>query len=199
MHSVGIIAEYNPFHNGHEHHILRAKQKSGARYAIVCMSASFTQRGEPACLDKFNRTRLALLCGADMVIELPDLLACACAERFAYGGVRLLASTGLVDARAFGSECGDTDPLKRAASLDLSGEAMQAALASGLSYPSAAAQAMRAHGILLDTSAPNDMLAVEYLRQLNKLAPSIEPIAVPPAASFLALHSAQVQNLPPSF
>lgn len=178
MHSVGIIAEYNPFHNGHAYHIGRAKKLSGTDTAIVCMSASFTQRGEPACLDKFTRTRLALLSGADMVIELPDLLSCACAERFAYGGVRLLASTGLIGALAFGSECGDIDMLKKAAELELNSAEMKAALSSGLSYPSAAAQVMRQHGIMLDASAPNDMLALEYTRQLNRLAPGIEPIAV---------------------
>ena len=178
MHSVGIIAEYNPFHNGHAYHIGRAKKLSGADTAIVCMSASFTQRGEPACLDKFTRTRLALLSGADMVIELPDLLSCACAERFAYGGVRLLASTGLIGSLAFGSECGDIDMLKKAAELELNGAEMKAALSSGLSYPSAAAQVMKEHGLMLDASAPNDMLALEYTRQLNRLAPGIEPIAV---------------------
>lgn len=178
MHSVGIIAEYNPFHNGHAYHIQSAKAQSGAENAIVCMSASFTQRGEPACLDKFTRARLALLGGADMVIELPDLLSCACAERFAYGGVRLLAATGLVDALAFGSESGDVDTLKKAAAVDLSGDEMKAALAGGLSYPSAAAQVMLERGITLDPTAPNDMLAVEYVRQLNRFAPDIAPIAV---------------------
>ena len=178
MHSVGIIAEYNPFHNGHAYHIARAKELSGADTAIVCMSASFTQRGEPACLDKFTRTKTALLGGADMVIELPDALSCACAERFAYGGVRLLSATGLVDALAFGSECGDIAVLKKAAALELNGEEMKAALSRGLSYPSAAAQVMKEHGITLDASAPNDLLAVEYVRKLNTLAPHIEPIAV---------------------
>jgi len=178
MHSVGIIAEYNPFHNGHAYHIERAKKLSGAETAIVCMSASFTQRGEPACLDKFTRTRLALLGGADMVIELPDLLCCACAERFAYGGVRLLASTGLIGALAFGSECGDIDMLKKAAELEINGAEMKAALSSGLSYPSAAAQVMKKHGIIVDPSAPNDMLAIEYTRQLSIFAPNIAPVAV---------------------
>lgn len=178
MRSVGIIAEYNPFHNGHAYHIERAKKLSGAETAIVCMSASFTQRGEPACLDKFTRAKLALLGGADMVIELPDLLSCACAERFAFGGVRLLASTGLVDALAFGSESGDTAMLKRAAALDLNGSEMKAALSKGLSYPAAAAHVMKEHGIAFDASSPNDMLAVEYLRQLDVIAPNIEPIAV---------------------
>ena len=178
MHSVGIIAEYNPFHNGHAYHIERAKKLSGAETAIVCMSASFTQRGEPACLDKFTRTRLALLGGADMVIELPDLLCCACAEHFAYGGVRLLAATGLIGSLAFGSECGDMEALRRASRLDLAGEEMKAALSSGLSYPSAAAQVMKKHGIIVDPSAPNDMLAIEYTRQLSRLAPNIAPVAV---------------------
>lgn len=178
MSSVGIIAEYNPFHNGHAYHILRAKELSAAENAIICMSASFTQRGEPACLDKYARTRLALLGGADMVIELPDILSCACAERFGYGGVRILSATGLIDSLAFGSECGDIEMLTKAATFEIDSEGMRAALASGLSYPSAAAQVMMAHGIALDASSPNDMLAVEYIRQLNKLAPDIRPIAI---------------------
>ena len=168
MNAVGIIAEYNPFHNGHEYHVHIAKKLSCADTAIVCMSASFTQRGEPACLGKFARARHALLGGADMVIELPDLLSCSCAERFAYGGVQLLSSTGLVDALAFGSECGDITMLK-----------MKAALSKGLSYPAAASMVMREKGITIDTSAPNDMLAIEYMRQLNGLAKRIDPIAIP--------------------
>lgn len=178
MHSVGIIAEYNPFHNGHAYHIERAKKLSGADTAIVCMSASFTQRGEPACLDKFTRAKHALLGGADMVIELPDLLSCACAERFAYGGVRLLTATGLIDCLAFGSECGDINMLKKASELDLNGADMKAALSKGLSYPSAAAQVMKEHGIALDPHGPNDMLAIEYLRQLAAIAPSVEPVPI---------------------
>lgn len=179
MNAVGIIAEYNPFHNGHEYHVHMAKKLSGADHVIVCMSASFTQRGEPACLDKFARARHALLGGADMVIELPDPLSCSCAERFAYGGVQLLSSTGLVDALAFGSECGDITMLKKASELDLNGADMKAALSKGLSYPAAASMVMREKGITIDASAPNDMLAIEYMRQLNGLAKRIDPIAIP--------------------
>ncbi len=178
MQSVGIIAEYNPFHNAHAYHISRALKLSGAENAIVCMSASFVQRGEPACLDKFTRARHALSGGADMVIELPDLLCCACAERFAYGGVRLLAATGLIDSLAFGSECGDIEALKAAASVNLDKTEIKRALSRGVSYPEAAAAAFSEQGLTFDPSAPNDILAIEYIRQISRLSPTIRPIAI---------------------
>lgn len=91
MKTVGLIAEYDPFHNGHKYHIEEAKRVSGAERAVVVMSASFVQRGEPACADKFTRAEWALEGGADMVIELPDLFSVSCAERFASGAVRILS------------------------------------------------------------------------------------------------------------
>ena len=96
MHAVGIIAEYNPFHNGHAYHLSCAKRLSGCTHAIVAMSGSFVQRGDTAAFDKFARARWALCHGADLVLELPTAFACASAERFARGGVALLAGTGLI-------------------------------------------------------------------------------------------------------
>ena len=103
MHAVGIIAEYNPFHNGHAYHLSCAKRLSGCTHAIVAMSGSFVQRGDTAAFDKFARARWALCHGADLVLELPTAFACASAERFARGGVALLAGTGLICALAFGA------------------------------------------------------------------------------------------------
>ena len=115
MKSVGIIAEYNPFHNGHAYQLQKAKEASGADFAVAVMSGDFVQRGEPAMFERRLRARWALENGADMVIALPAPFALASAEAFALGGVTLLSKSGIADSIAFGSECGDTDLLYRAA------------------------------------------------------------------------------------
>ncbi|WP_036638603.1 nucleotidyltransferase family protein, partial [Paenibacillus durus] len=106
MPTVGIIAEYNPLHNGHVHHYNEAKRLSGASHSIVVMSGPFTQRGEPAMLSKRARTEMALRMGADLVIELPVAYAVQPAEWFAFGAVALLEATGVVSSLCFGSESG---------------------------------------------------------------------------------------------
>ncbi len=171
---VGIVAEYNPFHNGHAYQIREAKRLSGAEYAIVCMSASFVQRGECACMDKFTRAAWALHGGADMVIELPDIISCSCAERFAYGGIKILNATGLISDICFGSESGDIDALKAIASLQPDKQTLKENLDSGFSYPTAVSKAIGKDKFL----SPNDTLGVEYLRAINKIAPDIGAYAV---------------------
>ena len=109
MKIAAVIAEYNPFHNGHAYQLHRIKDHYGYDFVIVVMSGDFTQRGEPAIADKYARTRMALLSGADLVIELPAYYACASAEYFATGAVSLLHGLGCVDALFFGSESEDTD------------------------------------------------------------------------------------------
>ena len=104
MNITGIIAEYNPFHSGHAYHIQKAREISGADYIVAVMSPDFVQRGEPAVFDKYTRTRAALLGGADLVLELPVLYACASAEYFALGAAALLDGLGAVDSLCFGSE-----------------------------------------------------------------------------------------------
>ena len=104
MKVTGIIAEYNPFHRGHAYHIEQAKKLTGADAVVVVMSGDFTQRGIPAIMDKYARARMALMNGADVVIELPSCYACASAEYFADGAVSLLDSLGIVDTLCFGSE-----------------------------------------------------------------------------------------------
>ena len=115
MKSVGIIAEYNPFHNGHAYQLQKAKEASGADFAVAVMSGDFVQRGEPAMFEKRLRARWALENGADMVITLPTPFALASAEAFALGGVTLLSRSGIADSIAFGSECGDLQALEQAA------------------------------------------------------------------------------------
>jgi predicted nucleotidyltransferase len=107
MRTVGIIAEYNPFHTGHEYHLKKAKERSGADFAVVVMSPDFVQRGEPAIFDKYARTQMALLGGADLVLELPVCYAAGSAEYFAQGAVGLLDALGVVDELCFGAEVDD--------------------------------------------------------------------------------------------
>jgi predicted nucleotidyltransferase len=171
MKTVGIIAEYNPFHNGHKYHIEQARNISGADKVLVVMSGSFVQRGEPACADKFTRALWALRGGADMVIELPDVFSLSNAERFAGGAVRILAGTGLVDSICFGSECADIDVLKSIASKPIDADRFTQSMKQGRSYASAFSEA--AGGAM----QPNDILAVEYIRAVEKYAPGIETYA----------------------
>lgn len=117
MKTVGLITEYNPFHNGHAWHMQEAKRLSGADFCIVVMSGNFVQRGAPAILDKYARTKMALSCGADLVLELPVPYALGSAEYFASGAVALLDGLGTVDALCFGSECGDLSILSEAAGI----------------------------------------------------------------------------------
>jgi len=185
MSNVGIIAEYNPFHNGHQYHLKAAKELSGAERAIVVMSGDFVQRGEPAIFDKYLRVKWALENGADMVLLLPASFSLASAQAFAAGGVGILHGTGIVDSIAFGSESGDTSALKSAAQMaDEESEELKqlirANLDSGLSYPDARSKAWQQHmGESSLFSSPNDILGIEYIRALNALASSIHPVAIP--------------------
>ena len=107
MKTTGIIVEYNPLHPGHIYHMEQTRKQTGADYLIAVMSGSFVQRGAPALLDKYTRTRMALLAGADVVIELPVCFATGSAGDFAAGAVSLLDKLGCVDSLCFGSESGD--------------------------------------------------------------------------------------------
>ena len=185
MSIVGIIAEYNPFHNGHQYHLKAAKELSGAEHAIVVMSGDFVQRGEPAMFDKHIRAKWALENGADMVLLLPVAFSLASAQAFASGGVGILHGTGIVDHIAFGSESGSTSALQEAAKMasDESDELKQLIrtnLDCGLSYPDARARAWQQHmGESTLLASPNDVLGIEYIRALNALSSAIQPVAGP--------------------
>ena len=184
MSTVGIIAEYNPFHNGHAYHLKAAKELSGAEHAIAVMSGDFVQRGEPAMFHKHIRAKWALENGADMVLMLPAVFSLASAQAFASAGVGILHGTGIVDHIAFGSESGDVSAIKKAAEAadnetDEFKELIKKHLSEGLSYPDARSRAFRqlmGEDSLL--SSPNDILGVEYIRALNGLGCAINPIAV---------------------
>ena len=147
MKIVGLIAEYNPFHNGHQYHIQKAKEVSGADHAIVIMSGDYVQRGVPAIMPKRLRAEMALKCGASSVFELPVCYATASAETFALGAVSFLNQLGVVDALCFGSECNDLESLKIIADI-LTNEPetyrreLQTGLKNGLNYPAARQNAL---------------------------------------------------------
>lgn len=187
MRVVGIIAEYNPLHNGHIYHLERARALSGADYCVVVLSGNFVQRGEAACTDKFSRAAWALRAGADLVLELPSVYAVAPAERFAAGGVRTLNGTGVVTDLAFGCEAPDLQTLYQISDIITSEppalqEAIKKHLALGKSYPHARFDALSEYGVpknMLDAIAqPNNILAVEYLNAIRLYADSIEPLPI---------------------
>jgi predicted nucleotidyltransferase len=181
MKTAGLIAEFNPFHNGHAYIINEIKKDADA---LVCvMSGSFTQRGHVAVCSKWARTRAALFAGVDLVIELPAVYSVNTAQKFAYGGIYLLNALGIVDVLYFGSECGDLTELSRAANL-ISNEPPEISkrlteyLSQGMSYPSARQKAYA--GTILPTllSEPNNILAIEYIRALSELKSRITPRTV---------------------
>ena len=185
MKVTGIIAEYNPFHNGHRNQIERARQLTGADYVIVVMSGNFTQRGTPAIIDKYSRAKMALMGGADLVLELPVCYATGSAEYFAAGAIALLNQLGCVDSICFGSECGDIVPLKKIADAlvnetDEFRRILKSKLKNGITYPVArnAALAETLDGfITFDTilGSPNNILGIEYIKALIRQNSSIEP------------------------
>ena len=109
MRVLGIIAEYNPFHNGHEYHLRASKNMINPDYTVVVLSGNFVQRGEPAIIHKWDRTRMCLAAGVDLVIELPVYYSCASAEYFAKAAVKLLDSTGVITHLSFGAETNSAD------------------------------------------------------------------------------------------
>lgn len=189
MKVVGLITEYNPFHNGHKYHIEEAKKITGADYVIAVMSGNFVQRGAPAITNKYARTMMALQNGADLVIELPVCFATASAQYFALGAVALLDKLKVVDYLCFGSECGDITLLNEAAKLfnnpsDSFNELINSYVRDGLSYPAARAKAaMRLnlsqngdfHKVIAE---PNNILGIEYIRALHQLNSSIKPVTI---------------------
>jgi len=182
MNIAGIVAEYDPFHSGHAYHIEKTRE-AGADAVVVALGGDFTQRGEAAFCEKGARARAALLCGADLVLEIPAPFAMASAERFALGGVAVLDALGCVDTLSFGSESGDAPALERLAALLDSpafSEALKTELADGAGYASARAAAaeklLPGAGALL--SGANDLLGSEYCKQLSRLGSKMRPFAV---------------------
>ena len=190
MKTVGIIAEYNPFHRGHQWQLRAVREKFGPDCAIVvALGGCFTQRGEPAVFTKYARAEAALRCGADLILELSLPWAASSAEGFARGGIGVLNALGNVDALVFGSECADLSRLSRLAEA-LSGPEweplLREKLRSGVGYAKARQQAMEAllGESLPELSARNDILAVEYLRALKTQQSEMRPCPLPRNGDF---------------
>ena len=184
MKIAGIVAEYNPFHNGHLHHLEQTRARTGASHVIAVLSGNFVQRGEPAIVGKNSRTLMALRAGVDVVIELPRFYAMSSAGYFADGAVRLLERIGVVDCIAFGAEA-DTDELEAAAAI-LRREpqefkaALHESLSRGLSYPDARARALSAYGGGFEIlKGPNNILAIEYMNSIARIGSKISVTAIP--------------------
>lgn len=182
MKIFGIVAEYNPFHNGHLFQIEETR-KSGATHIVAVMSGNFVQRGEPALADKFLRAELAVKNGADLVLELPVSYALSTAEFFAKGAISILGSLGCVDGISFGSECGDVSLLKKCAeiSAELSNSTeLREMLEDGTSYPAALQRlAEEKYGGLSEIfSHPNNLLGIEYLKAINALGLNFEAVTI---------------------
>lgn len=186
---LGIVSEYNPFHNGHIHHLELSKKLTKCDFTVAVMSGNFTQRGDTALVDKWTRTEMALKSGVDLVIELPTLYAISSAENFADGAVKILNSLGVVDYISFGSEIGEITPLNDVASILYKepkefSNLITRQLKSGLSYPKARELAV---SMYFGSSSkkfkevlenPNNILGIEYLKALKKHKSQIEPITI---------------------
>lgn len=187
MKVAGIIVEYNPFHKGHQYHIEETRRITGADYVVAVMSGDFTQRGIPACFDKYTRTECALFAGVDLVLELPFCYATGSAEYFAEGAVSILARLGCVDFLCFGTEgpCNAALFLETAAFLCEEPEEyklrLKEQLKAGLSFP--AARQAAAKGLISEEawallSSPNALLGIEYCKALYRLNSSITPVPI---------------------
>lgn len=193
MNTTGIIAEYNPFHNGHLYQLNQARKESKADYIVIVMSGDFVQRGTPAVIDKYTRTRMALSNGADLVLELPVLWSTASAEYFASAGVTMLNNLGVTDSISFGVESDTLEQLSQIAAVlqeepDCYKLRLSEALKQGDTFPVARKKALLSPGILPKTAdfkqigaildTPNNILGIEYLKALQKRRSPIAPAPV---------------------
>lgn len=191
MKTVGIIAEYNPFHLGHKYQLQYAREVLGADFIVIAMSGDYVQRGAPALFPKHLRARSALLCGADLVLELPVSISTASAEFFAKGAVELLDQACAADILCFGAEAGENGLFMETARLLLEEpalyqETLKAGLKAGLNFPSARSKALLHYLSLQHSeysaaefhdflSSPNNILGIEYCKAILKLHSKIMP------------------------
>lgn len=185
---LGIVAEYNPFHNGHLYHLQKAKEQTGAKFVVCVMSGNFVQRGNTSIVDKWTKTQMALAGGVDLVIELPTIYSVSSAESFAQGAVKILDNLGIVDTISFGTETDDFAALNNISKIITEEpkeyvNMLKDELKQGLSFPKAREQALikylnddiRYKNIL---NNPNNILGVEYLKALKQLKSKITPVAI---------------------
>ena len=175
---LGIIAEYNPFHNGHIYHLKESLKKSRADYTVAVISGNFTERGDTSIINKWAKTEMAILNGIDLVIELPTIYSISSAENFADGAIKILDSLKIVSTISFGTETSDLDTLEEFADI-LNKEPkkytsiLNHELRKGVSFPKARENALlmylnggRKYTNIL--SNPNNILAIEYLKSMKK-------------------------------
>lgn len=185
---LGIICEYNPFHNGHLYHLEQSKKITGSNYVVAIMSGNFTQRGNTAIIDKWSRTEAALKCGADLVIELPVLYATSSAENFADGSIRILDSLRIVDYLGFGCENPELTLLTDIADVlykepKIYKNILSDEFKKGISFPKARETALLSYlgnnkkysNII---SSPNNILGIEYIKALKKCKSNIVPVPI---------------------
>ncbi len=185
---IGIVAEYNPFHNGHLYHIAQSKKITSSDYTICVMSGNFAQRGNTSLVNKWVKTEMALLNGIDLVIELPTIYATSSAENFAEGAIKILTSLGIVSTLSFGTETADIGVLNKIAGILLEEPKQYLAilnheLKKGLSFPKARENALLMYLNDLQTysgilSKPNNILAIEYLKAMRKYKSHMTPIGI---------------------
>ena len=185
---LGIVCEYNPFHNGHLYHLEELKKITGSNYSIAIMSGNFTQRGSTAIIDKWSRTETALKAGIDLVIELPTLYAISSAENFADGAIHILDSLKIVDYVGFGAETSDIDVLDNIADVLYNEPRAYKTLLShelnkGISFPKARENALLIYlnnirKYVNVVSAPNNILGIEYIKALKKYKSIIKPVSI---------------------
>ena len=185
---IGIIAEYNPFHNGHLYHLQKSLQMTHSSYSVAVVSGNFTQRGSTSLVDKWAKAEIAIKNGIDLVLELPLLYSISSAENFAEGAIKILDSLKVVDYLSFGSESGDISTLNMVADIlykepKAYKNILSHELSKGLSFPKARENALlmylndirRFSNVL---SSPNNILGIEYLKALKKSKSSMTPITI---------------------
>ena len=185
---LGIIAEYNPFHNGHLYHLKESKKATGAEYTVAIISGNFTQRGSTSIIDKWKKTEMALQNGVDLIIELPVLYSISSSENFAEGSIKILNSLGIIDFLSFGSETSNSKILNNFANIlyDEPKEykkILSNYLDTGLSFPKARENALLMYindirNSVNVLSSPNNILGIEYLKALKKYKSSIKPVCI---------------------
>lgn len=187
MKVLGIITEYNPFHNGHLFHLEESKRVTNSDYCVAVMSGNFIQRGQPALVDKWSRAKMAVLSGVDLVIELPVTYAVQTAELFAYGSIKILDNLQIVDNICFGSESGNLDILDKISSILINEplkykNLLKVNLNEGITFASARSKALShilGSNIENILNSSNNILGIEYLKALKRLNSTMKPYTLP--------------------
>ncbi len=202
MRVVGLVTEYNPFHNGHLYHLNKSKELTGATHSVAVMSGHFLQRGEPALLDKWSRAEMAVSCGVDLVVELPVVYSCATADQFARGSVSLLDRMGIVNALSFGSESGEVELFREIGYLLANPPKemelkLREHLNKGFSFARSQQLALQeccdSSEMRLFFQQPNNILGMLYVKHLFLCGSSIQPHTIQRIGA--GYHSVELQQI----